>query len=165
MVKEEKWVKVAELQKLYKLKENLEICFPIEDLLKEHKIKYKYEIEEGLDYINGGTAKNIKKAYFINLYVEKRDVLRTKQIIEKYEKADFVAEEELTNAEDEVVSKTIPSIILPYIYVVLFGIIIFIASAANFENIVLKIIGWVIGTIFIIYAIKSVIQKILKRKK
>lgn len=164
MLKEEKWIKVAELQKLYKLKENLEIYFPIEDLLKENKIKYKYKIEERLDYINNATAKNVKKAYFINLYVEQSDEIRTKQIIKEYEEADFVSEE-LTDVEDEVVQKTIPAIILPYIYIVLLGIITCIMSIASFENIILKIIGIAIGIIIIIYAVKNVIQKILKRKK
>ena len=96
--------------------------------------------------------------------VEKKDEIIANQIIDEYEKADFIAEE-LIDIEDEIVTKTIPAIILPYIYVVLFGIIIFVIAFANFENILPRIIGGVIGTILIIYAIMSVIQKILKRKK
>ena len=61
--------------------------------------------------------------------------------------------------------KTIPAIILPYIYVILFGIIVIILSFANFEDMISRIIGTVVAVIIIIYAIKSIIQKISERKK
>ena len=160
---EEKWIKIAKMQQFNKLEKNLEIYFPVEELLKEHKIKYKYEIEEELND-NKISVKSVNKVYSVNLYVEESNVIKANQIIDDYEKADVIAEE-LTDAEDEVVQKTIPAIILPYIYVVLFGIIVVAISFASFENVIPKIIGGVIGSIIIIYAIKSVIQKILERKK
>ena len=42
---EENWVKVAEINRLNKLEENMEIYHPIEELLKENNINYRYKIE------------------------------------------------------------------------------------------------------------------------
>ncbi len=162
MIKGENWIKLIEVERLKKLEENIKTYSPIEELLKEHKIDFKYKIEEELDYNNN--VKNIKYVYSVNLYVKERDEKKARKILEEYKNAEVI-EEELKDVEDEVVTKTIPSIILPYIYVVLFGIIIIIMSFANFKNISLKILGIVLGIIVILYAIKIVIQKILKPKK
>lgn len=165
---EENWIKVAEINRLNKLEENMEIYHPIEELLKENNINYKYKIEEGLNYDETINVKGVKNTFFINLYVESKNEKRVQQIIEEYEKADFVEEElleELIDTEDEIIQKTIPQIILPYIYVVLFGIIVIVLSFANFEYMISRIIGTVAGIGIIIYAIISIIKKITKRKK
>ena len=165
---EENWIKVVEINRLNKLEENMEIYHPIEELLKENNINYKYKIEEGLNYDETTNIKGIKNIFFVNLYVESKNEKRVQQIIEEYEKANFVEEElleELIDAEDEIIQKTIPAIILPYIYVILFGIIVIVLSFANFEDIISRIIGTVVAVIIIIYAIKSIIQKISERKK
>lgn len=165
---EENWIKVVEINRLNKLEENMEIYHPIEELLKENNINYKYKIEEGLNYDETTNIKCIKNIFFVNLYVESKNEKRVQQIIEEYEKANFVEEElleELIDAEDEIIQKTILAILLPYIYVILFGIIVIILSFANFEDMISRIIGTVVAVIIIIYAIKSIIQKISERKK
>ena len=76
MIKEEKWIKLAEMQKLYKLEENLEIYFPIEDILKEHGIKTRVrgKISQGSEEI----LDSIRQGY-VSYVISTRDIDSTDQ--------------------------------------------------------------------------------------
>ena len=103
---EEKWIKVREIVRVSNLIKDKNLVEleqkEWKEILEQYKIKYKFEITQDTEYVQGGirSAVNMQKVYILNLYTTKEYLQQVKSIIHEYENAPLEIPEELKEQEE-----------------------------------------------------------------
>lgn len=103
---EEKWIKVRDIVRVSNLIKDKNLVEleqkEWKEILEQYKIKYKFEITQDTEYVQGGirSAVNMQKVYILNLYTTKEYLQQVKSIIHEYENAPLEISEELKEEEN-----------------------------------------------------------------
>ena len=99
---EEKWIKVREIQKVFNLVKDEEIINfsqkEWEEIIKQYKIKYKFDIIQKTEYRQVGRLKShLQSVYVLCLYTTKEDLQEMRRIINDIDNAELQRSEEHTS--------------------------------------------------------------------
>lgn len=168
---EEKWIKVREIQKVFNLVKDEEIINfsqkEWEEIIKQYKIKYKFDIIQKTEYRQVGRLKShLQSVYVLCLYTTKEDLQEMRRIINDIDNAELQIPEELKEEieekeeETEIQKRSRYFFIILMIILIIFEIMIIIFTEKDSE-----IVKYIVIAIFILIEVWAIKINLKKEKR